>query len=429
MDKNVLNIIMVAPRGVGKTSILAAMHQEFDKTFASSGLETWTEDSPTLGAIEQCKETLKFIDPRLKEKKVSPTDPQDDPFSDKGFMFEVGKGNKKFMQIRFTDPSGEYFRPKASTTQQEYVKKQLQECDAIVIPIDASALMEGKNGRVESTEIGFCHKEKNDPARITKLFKDAYTEIRTPRLIIFAPVKCETYMRTPQDAQSLLDHVRIGYQELLDFLKCDGLYDKVAVVVTPVQTIGNVTFAYHEKVLDSIKLTKFEFHKTPIDADYDPKDGDKPLRYILRFLFNVRNKKMKEYLDNLQEKVSDLELEQSIQSDKLSSAKKDYDEAKRLLGKRNELWRPFRWIADQFDDLKTPLLITQNNLNAIESVVKETSIIALKIKNDVQATEAEIEAFNDAIYKFAMECKEKQGFAILQGKNNWLSIPKQGLLL
>jgi len=33
MLTNELNIIMVAPRMIGKTSILAAMHEEFDKTW------------------------------------------------------------------------------------------------------------------------------------------------------------------------------------------------------------------------------------------------------------------------------------------------------------------------------------------------------------------------------------------------------------
>ncbi|CAN1211014.1 Double-GTPase 2 domain-containing protein [Tumidithrix helvetica PCC 7403] len=424
-----LNIIMVAPRGVGKTSILAAMHEEFDKTFSSAGLETWTTDSRTLDAVEHCKETLRFIDPRLKDKKVIPTSPQEDPWNDEGFLFEVGNGNKKFMQIRFTDPSGEYFKPTASTSQKDYVKSQLKKCDAIVIPIDSSALMEGKTGRVKNSEIGFCHVEKNDPARITKLFKDAYTEVQTPRLVILAPVKCETYMRTTQDAQSLLDHVRVGYQELLDFLKCEGLYNRVAVVVSPVQTIGNAIFAYHEPDPENSGLTNFAFHKMPINAPYDPKDGDQPLRYILRFLFNLRSKAKKEYLANLQKKVTDLESKLDSQGNKLSSAQKEYEEAKRLLRDRNEVWLPFRWALNWFDDRETPFQETQAEVQAVESILQDTKRSTSKAKNEVQATEEEIKAFNDAIYKFAMKCKEDQGFAILQGKNNWLPILTQGSLL
>ncbi|CAD5945887.1 hypothetical protein [Planktothrix agardhii] len=47
MRTNELNIIMVAPRMIGKTSLLAAMHEEFDKTFEQANLQTWTDDTRT----------------------------------------------------------------------------------------------------------------------------------------------------------------------------------------------------------------------------------------------------------------------------------------------------------------------------------------------------------------------------------------------
>lgn len=422
-----LNIIIVAPKGVGKTSVLAAMHEELRKTVESTGLKISCSDSKTLDAIEDCKRNLKLIGSRLKDKLLTPTEPLEDPLSDEGFLFEVGTDSKKFIKIRFTDPSGEYFNPEASDYQKNYVKEQLKKCHAIVIPIDASALMEGKTGRVKNTEIGFCHIEKNNPALITDLLKDAYTEVQIPRLVIFAPVKCETYMK--QDAESLLDHVKIGYKELLSFFKCDRLYNDVAVVVTPVQTIGNVVFAYHEPKSENSELTNFEFHKMPINAPYDPKDGDQPLRYILRFLFNLRSKAKKEYLANLQREIADLEPQLDSQGNKLSSAQKKYEEAKRLLAERRKLWPLFRNIANWFDDRETVFQKTQAEVQAVESIFQETNKSTSRYKNEVQATEAEIRAFNEAIYRFALKCKEEQGFAVLQGKNNWLPMLTQGSLL
>ena len=120
-DLQELNIIMVAPRGVGKTSLLAAMHEEFNKTFDSAGLTTWTTDGKTLDAIEECKCLLQNMDYRL-QRLVDPTPPQVNPWDDDGFVFEVGSGGRKFMRIRFTDPSGEYFKPTATTDQKEYVR-------------------------------------------------------------------------------------------------------------------------------------------------------------------------------------------------------------------------------------------------------------------------------------------------------------------
>ena len=68
MQTNELNIIMVAPRQIGKTSLLAAMHEEFDKTFERANLQTWTDDTNTLQAITECKQVLRTIDPKFKKK-------------------------------------------------------------------------------------------------------------------------------------------------------------------------------------------------------------------------------------------------------------------------------------------------------------------------------------------------------------------------
>lgn len=92
-DLQELNVIMVAPRGVGKTSLLAAMQEEFNKTFESAGLTTWTTDTQTLDAIEECKRLLRNMDYRL-QKLVDPTPPKLVPWEDEGFVFEVGSGGR-----------------------------------------------------------------------------------------------------------------------------------------------------------------------------------------------------------------------------------------------------------------------------------------------------------------------------------------------
>jgi hypothetical protein len=171
---NELKIIMVAPREIGKTSLLAAMHEEFHKTFEQANIQTWADDNFSLRAIEECKKTLKNIDCRLKNA-VDRTSPKDNPWSDKGFIFEIGSNGQKFMKLNFTDPSGEYFNSTATQNQKEYVKHQLNDCDAIVIPIDATALMQTKLGKVKDQEIGTWHEEKNSSQRITQLIKDAFS--------------------------------------------------------------------------------------------------------------------------------------------------------------------------------------------------------------------------------------------------------------
>ena len=419
MLTNELNIIMVAPRMIGKTSILAAMHEEFDKTFEQANLQTWTDDSKTLQAITECKRVLRTIDPKF-EKFVHGNDNLIDPWNDEGFVFELGSGGRKFLKLRFTDPAGEYFNLNATQKQKDYVKQQLLKCDAVIIPIDATALMEKKTGRVNYSEVGTWHEEKNDPERITTLLKDAYAGLTVPRLIILAPVKCETYMRTSQDADNLLQHVQIGYQKLLNFLKSDGLFGQVAVVVTPVQTVGNVVFAYHKT--DDRGFTRFYYNKTEIKAPYAPKDGDQPLRYVLRFLLNLSNEAKKRQLVQDLKELSELEENLSKQKDERDEAKQKVAERKKALREREQTWLPIRFVANLFDDAYTPYKEAEENFKSTEKTVHETQTKVKNYEIKVQATQKEIDIFNKAIFSFAIGCKNSDGFAILQGAK-WLPIP------
>jgi hypothetical protein len=300
------------------------------------------------------------------------------------------------------------------------VKQQLLQCDAVIIPIDATALMEKKTGRVNYSEVGTWHEEKNDPERIITLLKDAYAGLTVPRLVILAPVKCETYMRTSQDAENLLQHIQIGYQKLLNFLKSDALFGKVAVVVTPVQTVGNVVFAYHKT--DDQGFTKFYYNKTEIKAPYAPKDGDQPLRYVLRFLLNLSNEAKKRQLEQAQKELSELEKSLFTEKDKLDEVKQKVAQREKAFREQQQLWFPFRFIDRLFDDKYGAYKQAQENLKSTKKTVQETQVKVREFEMKVQATQEEIDIFNNAIFSFAIGCKNSEGFAILQGAK-WLPIP------
>ena len=420
---NELKIIMVAPRDIGKTSLLAAMHEEFHKTFEQANIQTWTDDNLSLRAIEECKAKLRNIDCRLKNT-VNRTDPKENPWNDQGFIFEIGSSGQKFMKLKFTDPSGEYFNSTATQGQKDYIKDQLNDCDAIVIPIDSTALMQTKLGKVKDQELGTWHEEKNDPQRITQLIKEAFSnnQVTSPRLIILAPVKSESYMNTRngQGANELLNHVKMGYSELLDFCKSDHLLNKVSIVVTPVQTIGNVTFAFHKQ--DESGVTRFEYHKTPINAPYAPKDGDQPLRYILLFLINVYLEEKKKLLQQEQEKLDALKEKWQEKSEQLEQAKQEFEIKKRKLAERNKTWWGFRHIANFFDDRETPFHNAKGQFEATKKIEQEVKEDVDYSKLKISATEEQIKAFSNALFRFSIGCKNNDGFAIIQG-HKYLEVP------
>ena len=125
----------------------------------------------------------------------------------------------------------------------------------------------------------------NRPQQIKNLFNAAYQDLDSPRLVIFAPVKCEKYLKTEASAKELVEQVRKGYENLLNHFNSEKLNPWIVSVITPVQTVGSVVFSRID--LDVQNQPHFYFRKTRHDAFYSPKDSEQPLRYLLRFLLKI----------------------------------------------------------------------------------------------------------------------------------------------
>ncbi|MBD2294329.1 hypothetical protein H6G06_12740 [Anabaena sphaerica FACHB-251] len=269
-----LKITMLGPSGVGKTSLLTAMYEQFESNIGKTNLQL-TPDLDSSALLQE----------RLAELKTLP-----DSFETKGWMqntedyksffFELGKkGAKPSLKLHFQDYPGEYLNSKSPREEKERVENFVNQSAAVIIAIDTPALME-KNG--------YWHDLINKPQMITNIFQRAYRDIDSPRLVIFAPVRCEKYLQNEQSISELINQIEIGYAKLLDDLKTELLLAKVAVVVTPVQTVGSVLFSRIEMNGNN---PLFIFRKTSHDAKYNPKDSEQPLRYLLRFLLKLHLEK------------------------------------------------------------------------------------------------------------------------------------------
>lgn len=265
-----LKLTMLGPSGVGKTSLLTAMYEQFESNIGFTDLQL----TPDL-------ESSALLQERLAELKNLP-----DSFETKGwmqstedyksFIFELGrKGATPSLELQFQDYPGEYLSARSSREEKKQVESFLRESAAVAIAIDTPALME-KNGR--------WHDTINKPQQIANLFQRVYRELDAPRLVILAPVRCEKYLQNEKTTAELVRRVQSGYARLLDLLRSPSLLPNVAVVVTPVQTVGTVVFSRIEEQ-DSKPL--FIFRKTSHDAQYNPQDSEQPLRYLLRFLLKL----------------------------------------------------------------------------------------------------------------------------------------------
>lgn len=274
-----LKITMLGASGVGKTTLLTAMYEQFESNIGNTNLQLTPDDESAAILQDRLIELKSLLD--VFEAKgrmgIQGTEAMAGPESLRSFTFGLGKkGEKPSLNLRFYDYPGVYHATTASKEEKEFVQQILRESTAVLIPIDSPSLME-KNGKF--------HEKINRPQQVKALFNAAYQDLDSPRLVIFAPVKCEKYLKNSKTAKELLEKVKQGYAPLLDHFNSPSLNFWITNVITPVQTVGSVIFSRME--VDNNNNLHFYFRKIRHDAEYSPIDSEQPLRYLLRFLLKL----------------------------------------------------------------------------------------------------------------------------------------------
>jgi GTPase SAR1 family protein len=276
-----LKVTMLGSTGVGKTSLLTVMYEQFDKTIGLTDLQLTPDDEGSAILQERLIELKSLLDDFEARGGVQGT--AGEPTDLRSFIFGLGrKGETPSLQLTFRDYPGGYHLKKATEDRTKFIKGLLKECVAVLIAIDAPALMELD---------GKWNDQINRPQQIVDMFKAAYQDIDSPRLVIFAPVRCEKYMQTEKSSLELIKRIKEKYRILFELFGSGKLLKNVVAVITPVQTVGNVVFSQIE-TKDGVPY--FRFRKNGHDARYEPKDSEQPLLYLLRFslklhLTNNRN--------------------------------------------------------------------------------------------------------------------------------------------
>jgi hypothetical protein len=269
-----LKVTMLGSTGVGKTSLLTAMYEQFASNIGRTDLQLTPDDESSAILQERLIELKTLLDDFEARGGVQAT--EGEPTDIRSFIFGLGrKGKPPSLQLNFRDYPGGYHLAKATPEKRQFVKDLLADCVAVLIAIDAPALMEAR---------GKWNELINRPQQITDLFRTAYQNIDSPRLVIFAPVRCEKYMLTEKSSQELVQRIKEEYRGLFDLFSSGTLLPNVVAVITPVQTVGSVVFSRIEM---KDEAPHFRFRKIGHDALYSPKDSEQPLRYLLRFLLKL----------------------------------------------------------------------------------------------------------------------------------------------
>ena len=272
-----LRVAMLGPSSVGKTSLLAVMYKFFSETTTPTELRLSTDPESEAILEAHYQDLLKMIKyfEATDQGMTATEEPRD-------FSFTLDRkdwlGKRASLELEFIDVPGEYLAPNASTKKKEYYLDVVANSGAVIITIDTLALMMGG---------GRFNEQVNQAKYITELIETAYQNISEPRLVIFAPVKCETFLQNGKDPAELGKALKKEYGELITRVLAPKVKN-VATVLTPVETIGCVVCGgWQDK---NGYFERWYLNKLHVDDPMQTRYADQPLRYLLLFL-------IKQYID------------------------------------------------------------------------------------------------------------------------------------
>ena len=270
-----INVLMIGARGVGKTSTLTSMYNEFNTKMGNDSLDIqlMASDETSTKLNKKLAELKKSVgETRISKPAIAGSTAAEE------FMFFLGEDEStKSIELKFRDFPGSYIEEKQSK-----VKAWIKESQVIIIPIDTPALLE---------EAGKYNEEYNKPSQIADIFKNVKTSFSSRKhLILFVPLKSEKYLdENSYGTNKIVEKVEQHYAQLLNIFRSGGLNNNTAIAITPIQTVGGIKFS---RIDNKNGNPEFIYIKKGAKSKYEPKDTDQPLRYILSFA-------IKEKLDNL----------------------------------------------------------------------------------------------------------------------------------
>ena len=264
----VMDVVMLGPRGVGKTSLLASLYDQFPTVVGDSGLELSLKHKETRSRLQEYREEL---------KRFAAGGPTRDPGIAgttlvREYLIGVGtRGAKPQMTLRFSDFPGEVL-DLPDDPMRAKLDALLPTAGVLFVAIDSPALLERD---------GLYNTEVNKPDHVTEFVRDAIGDAG-PKLVLLVPLKCERYAATADGRARLSAAVRSAYRPLVDGLRMQS-GAPTGVVLTMVETVGSMVFSRFEPDGRTVREV---FRPVRPGARYSPHDTDQPLRWMLRFAVN-----------------------------------------------------------------------------------------------------------------------------------------------
>lgn len=237
-----IKVTVIGPSRVGKTSLLTSFLSQAEDYLEGTRSAIFPSDNVTAKRVQRNNDDLNSCLPngdRLTKQKEfhASTIPGNSETAEFNFTLSTGGAE---LQIKFLDVPGGWLN--ADHTRDEkgwaYYQAWIRESAVIIIPIDATIIMEGMKNEMER-RFAIRNLQIDAVKRQARMWAKARRANNAPGLVIFAPVKCESYF--PRGT--------VGE-------KANMLYDRISRA----ELYGDVVKAIKGEWSDNVQKLDIEYH-------------------------------------------------------------------------------------------------------------------------------------------------------------------------
>lgn len=269
-----IDIAMIGPSGVGKTSLLATMNHMLAATLPSAFRFSPIRDDAHKALKDKYDELHAVAKTPSKKRLNTKGRRADNGISEYAFGLDHQETDgewKKLARVTFFDTPGaftEQLNPE--------LLARLERADIVICAVDAGVLMETDDSLGNRLN-GYANVYRLLDKHVFGVDSNTVKHGRKPpvnRLVLFVPIKAETWLRDNPD--EMFDNFKKHYAASHKLFERHG--GKRVGAYVPVETLGNVRFSHKEEEEDEVFLIY-----TRASGDFSPRHVHVPLLYVLRF--------------------------------------------------------------------------------------------------------------------------------------------------
>lgn len=300
------DVVMLGPSRVGKTSLLTALRVAGQSHFEGTQISIEPDDEHTKRAFNDNDNMMRG---ELGARKFSPDSlPGDEDEHTYGLTVNAGNDQNRIV-LRFRDYPGAWLHDSRS----ERVKELLQNAPAVIVPIDATLLMEAGQDHAQNLAAGLALSEIEENVREWAKRRKGDGDAA---LLVLSPVKCESYFNDNggrrSKADALFDKVREHYADVVDAYLKEGP-SRAEILYAPVDTIGPIELmdVRWEKA-DGRLDRMLPIYRVRVDAQgrtarRSVKGAEPVLAYLMRDILLTLDEMLKNDLEDLSAGIKDVD--------------------------------------------------------------------------------------------------------------------------